>query len=399
MKQNELVNAIASIELPAKNKEQIRQILEEAYLTKHSAGKKASHHSINHAPRFAIAAVLALCLIGISLTSYAAIHYNWLSLFFREEKNTSALKELEQYVTPIEETLETTDLKINLLGDLYSEKQNMGILLCSLHFQKEGDKDAKRLWIDMGKEKDNKYAAGDTYSPGILSSLEKEKDDKYDADDTCYLTPAGTESLGTDTDKPHYSFVSEETLVSTYYDGTMAKDGGYLIGIRYSDAVQSKHKIILQKQTVAGDKITLSKEAVLALPLTHTGELPVKEYTCKEDGSKILLSPIGIRFINLKNENLENKNRDEEWLDTVGILLSTYFMTNDEDAVWLNDITTNASLEEKSSNNSDRFYFQQEFCTLLQPDDIDSVRIYEEKRNLKRTADEMEEPHRSYKAE
>lgn len=378
MKQSELVNAIASIELPAKNKEQIGQTLEEAYLTKHSAGKKASHHFINHAPRFAIAAALALCLIGIPLTSYAAIHYNWLSLFFREEKNTSALKELEQYVTPIEETLETTDLKINLLGDLYSEKQNMGILLCSLHFQKEGDKDTKRLWIDMGKEKNNKDDAGDT----------------------CYLTPAGTESIETPSvQKNHYSFVSEETLVSTYYDGTMAEDGGYLLGIRYSDAVQSKHSIVLQKQTVAGDKITLSKEAVLTLPLTHTSELPVKEYTCKENGSRILLSPIGIRFINLENENPGNKNRDEEWLDTMGILLSTYFMTNDEEAVWLHDITTNASLQEKFSIDSDRFYFQQEFRTLLHPDDIASIRIYEEEKNLKRTKDEMEEPYRSYKAE
>lgn len=389
MKQIELVNAIASIELSTKNKEQIRQTLDEAYLTRHSAGKNASHHSIKHAPRFAIAAALALCLIGIPLTSYAAIHYNWFSLFFREEKNTSALKELEQYITPMEETLETADLKINLLGNLYSEEQNMGILLCSLHFQKDGDNDAKRLWIDMGKEKDAKYDVG------------------Y----TCYLTPAGTESLGTDTDKltepssqkNDYSLVSEETLISTYYDGTMAEDGGYLLGIRYNDALQSKHTITLQKQTVEDGKITMSSEATLTLPHTTTGTLPLKEYTCKENGSKILLSPIGIRFTNLKNENREDKNPDMEvdmeWLNTVGLLHSTYFMTNDKEAVWLSDIATDGSLQEKSSDNSGLFYVQQEFCTLLHPDDIASIRIFEEDKGLKRTADEMDEPYKSYDAE
>lgn len=389
MKQIELVNAIASIELSTKNKEQIRQTLDEAYLTRHSASKNASHHSIKHAPRFAIAAALALCLIGIPLTSYAAIHYNWFSLFFREEKNTSALKELEQYITPMEETLETADLKINLLGNLYSEEQNMGILLCSLHFQKDGDEDAKRLWIDMGKEKDAKYDVG------------------Y----TCYLTPSGTESLGTDTDKltepssqkNDYSLVSEETLISTYYDGTMAEDGGYLLGIRYNDALQSKHTITLQKQTVEDGRITMSSEATLTLPRTTTGKLPLKEYTCKENGSKILLSPIGIRFTNLKNENREDKNPDMEidmeWLNTVGLLHSTYFMTNDKEAVWLSDIATDGSLQEKSSDNIGQFYVQQEFCTLLHPDDIASIRIFEEDKGLKRTADEMDEPYKSYDVE
>lgn len=384
MKQTELVNAIASIELSAKNKEQIRQTLNQAYLNKDSAGQKASHDSVKHVPRFIIAAVLALCLIGIPLTGYAAIHYNWLSLFFWEEKNTSALKELERYVTPIEKTLETTDLKINLLGNLYSEEQNMGILLCSLHFQKDGDREAKRLWIDMGKE----------------------KDDKYDAGDTCYLTPAGIEDLGNSLDKRHglsaqknhYSFVSEETLVSTYFDGTKAENGGYLLGIRYSDALQSKHSIILQK-TVAGDKVTMSNEAELTLPLTHTGKLPVKEYTCKENGSSLLLSPIGICFVNLENGNTENKNQDEEWLNTIGILHSTYFMTDAGEAVWLYDIATDASLQQKSSKDGNSFYLQQEFHTLLHPDDIASIRIYERDKNLKRTANEMKESYRSYQAE
>lgn len=385
MKQTELLNAIASIELSSKNKEQIRQTLNETYLARQSADKKASHHSIRRVPRFAIAAILALCLIGIPLTSYAAIHYNWFSVFFREEKNTSALKELEQYVTPMEETLETTDLNIKLLGNLYSEEQRMGILLCSLHFQEDGDEDAKRLWIDMGKEKDAKYDVG------------------Y----TCYLTPAGTESLGTDTDmltepsaqKNHYSFVSEETLISTYYDGTIAEDGGYLLGIRYNDALQSEHSITLQKQTVAGDGITITNETVLPLPLTQTGKLPVKEYFCKENGSSLLLSPIGIRFIGLENENPENKNQDENWLSTIEIVHSTYFMTNDEEPVWLNDIITDSSLQEKFSDNSERFYLQQEFRTLLNPDTIDTIRIYEQDKNLKRTADEMKEPYQSYKAQ
>lgn len=376
MKQSELYNAIASVNMKSERKEQIRQHLNEAYLAEQAANGKPVPHPKKRVPRFAIAAALALCLVGIPLTSYAAIHYNWFTLFFREEKNTSTLKQLEQYATPLEETLETTDLTINLLGDLYSKEQNMGILLCSLHFEKDGDKDSQRLWIDMGEKEDAKYDVG------------------Y----TCYLTPSGTESLGTDTEnltepeaqKNEYGFVGDDgTLVSTYYDGTMAEDGGYLLGIRYAGDSQNKPDITLQKQTVTGNNINL--EPVLSLPVTQKGMLPCKEYTCKETGSKLLLSPIGISFF-----NLEKEDPDEEWLNTVKILNTTYFIKNDGDAVWLSDMTTDACLQEKNPANKNQFYMQQEFLTLLNPDDIASVRIYQQDKNIKRTEVEMKEAYSNY---
>lgn len=227
--------------------------------------------------RFAVAAALAVCLIGTAATIYAAYQYQWLNMFFNNgSKEADIRKENREKASTEKVIAQNKDYKYTVLNHLYSKDQRMGLVLCSFKFLRDG----------------NAYLNVQDKDQGICLTKDKilvDRDEIMKKQEEKYVTPLHF----------HIEDLYEMPMSSAslaYFDHEMAEDGGYLIGIRYSISTKNK-----------------AEEPELALCLENSGNLKARLPKSKDIES--------IRFVSEK--------KPEDFIDITSIGL-TYNMTADK---------------------------------------------------------------------
>lgn len=230
--------------------------------------------------RYWAAVVAFVLLIPMVPTVYAGIHYKWFSLFFNNSLEYEAdLQGLAEYANTDKTVTETDDFKLTIQGHLYSEEQQGGILICSLIFKNDhcylplNDVDDKALPT-------GRYVLG---KDGKCAGLSEQLEGK---DPICleFYDSEGNQIKG---------------WAVPSYKGELAEDGGYLIGIRYGEKVDSTSNTMMVSDVEYGTpgagtvrKVAYTVKALAKCNLPKAGKLPTVTYT--NDEWDIILSPIGV---------------------------------------------------------------------------------------------------------
>ena len=142
---NQIYNAIDRIQMTKNHKDRLRQSLVQSYeelSQRESTLAKGQNVSATKPgwKRYVVAAVFVLCLAGLPATVYAAYHYQWFSALFKDAYNKELVLEQIANATNLEKiTAETEQYKVTLLANVCSQKQQMGMMVCSVTM-KEGNK-------------------------------------------------------------------------------------------------------------------------------------------------------------------------------------------------------------------------------------------------------------------
>ncbi len=232
--------------------------------------------------RYAVAAAFAVCLLGTAATAYAAVRYQWFRIFFDNGgQETEIMEELLAKASTETVTAEDDNYKFTVLNHLYSKEQQMGLILCSFHFQKEHHTHLEVLDREYNTVVLKKNRVVDWQTFQMENTNNGDRDLQFGIKDE-----------------------SGEEVISAnvkYYTGEMAEDGGYLIGIRYSFDMEKKVEKtpqLLMSLENAGDI-----EDKLKVSLPESGEVACVRFTSENNpGNAIVISPLGMTLTKTGNK-------------------------------------------------------------------------------------------------
>lgn len=304
--------------------------------------------------RYAIAATLAICLLGTAVTAYAAVHSQWFQMFFGNGvQETDVMDELMAKVSTETVTAEDDYYKFTVLNHLYNEEQQMGLVVCSFHFLKEHHThlDARdgENYVALKK---NRVIDGQAFLTEITN--------KADRNLYFYITDKSGKEIGSQN--------------SMYYAGELAEDGGYLIGIRYSFAVEKKieqEPELIMSLMNAGD---INKKLKVQLP--QSGDIECVHFASEgKPGNTIAVSPLGMT-LTISGDKAESSEItfNHDILRDMKLVREGQAMT----AADFGEACEISTLKEQTKT-AYTWYVQKEFANLVDVSEIDYIELDGEK--------------------
>ncbi len=305
------------------------------------------HRSVNRFQRYAACIVLAALFVGLSGTVYAAIHFHWFAGAFHNGITTEAqdiLGELSKYASSEEIVTENNDYKVTVLANLYSEKQEIGLAVCSI-IVKQGCDDYLQMSTKYGVE----YLKGDESVP---------QDEFWEKEKKHYVFPIGHDSH-----------------VEGFYLDAKGKDGGYLCGIRYSGKGVIDDINLGKCMNQSGSKVEFVMNGIT---MPKCVEMPTTEYmSSKCKNTSIVVSPIGFTVCNIGNQEgcLQYDPERAQDFENIynGVIGLEYSQVEFEIKDYASDTTWISDREEAGMYN-----YYQEFARIIDPDDVKSITLNSE---------------------
>lgn len=271
-KYNEMMG---NMHMPEEQREQLREELMRRAEVKEDKSLETRRYRRPVWRRYAVAAALALCLFGTAATAYAAVRYQWFMLFFDNAgQETDILRQYSEKASTEEVTAQNEHYKFTVLNHLYSQDQQMGLIFLSFSFLTEN---YKYLAVNDRQNQRGVILEKD----GIITG-EDEVNEVFE--DTSKLQMSLMVGDGT------YTGVSSGMV--SYFSGELAKDGGYLIGLRYSFTAHDGYvpeDLILSLEN-AGD---VEHKMRVVLPKSEEVE-SVRLVSEDKPEDSIVISPMGM---------------------------------------------------------------------------------------------------------
>lgn len=370
---NKYVDMMEKLQMSQEEKERVENILLQENEKRTEKKKSVS------ARRLAAAAVLAVCLIaGVGVTAYGAVHDQWFSMFFGErtaEKQTAQksmsgkqdtsdklLQKLSRKGDIKTQIKEENGYQVKVLSNVYSWKQNMGLLVCSFHF-KNGD----TSYIDVGNS-DQGSRTDKTLALTAEGAVDYQTYNEQGMGDFLVFSVTG----GKDTSKN----VKDSTQI--YYDGEQDTDGGYLLGIRYqgdSDINLTELKLVVSREQ--GDRKPM--QDVLHVDLPTADDVDTREFvSVKNPSDKVIVSDFGMTYdICIRKDSAEYLQLSDE---------NAYFqdieLVINGKTIHLEDIKTDVvqtKMEEQNTDGLQRCQANTGFRVLIDSSKIKCVRVFGQK--------------------
>lgn len=239
--------------------------------------------------RYAAAAIL-LCIITVPVTICMGNMQGIFKIFGNPDKENTLFK----YITSEKTVTESENFKVTVLNNMYSARQQKGLLVCSLII-KNADK-YMLTWIP------EQFASHTSEVPAGEVVLKK---DGAEITENRRIDTAPDSSKKFDNNSLYFTIgKSGDSIRGTcdeFYMGDKWEDGGYLIGVFYSADYENGQiigtdDITMNIGTYPELKTKYSDEMTLKLPATEDFETVT--YTSKDmPNSKIILSPIGLNAV------------------------------------------------------------------------------------------------------
>lgn len=303
--------------------------------------------------RYAAAAALALCLAGTTATVYAAVHNQWLQMFFDNGKQESAIVE-EIALKASTETVAAQDgnYKFTVINHVYSGEQQMGLILCSLQFLQE-----QHTHLDIWDQAQGEEVI--IKKNGVLPAKDFQEKNTDKAERPLHFMVSG------DSDKMRVASSMQ------YYLGEKAEDGGYLLGIRYSVSMEE----------AAGQKLALSLENAgdindkLNLILPESADIECVHFVSEQKPEDFIdISPLGMTLTTTESRpddgNLE-ETLERDITDSLKLVIGGRTKT-------AQDIVGEGGAAGSIIDETDTaytWYVQQEFTKLLDVSQIDYIEL------------------------
>lgn len=329
-------------------KEQYEQLKEELG---RQAGKKRNITPIWQ--RYAVAAALALCLVGTTVTVYAAVHSHWFQMFFDNENQESALME-EIAEKASTETVEAHDgnYKFTVISHVYSKDQQMGLILCSFQFLQE-----QHTHLDIWNQAQEEDVI--LKKNGVMPAKDFQERNTDKAERPLHFMISG------DPDKMRVASNMQ------YYSGEMAEDGGYLIGIRYSVSLEdaAEQQLVLSLEN-AGD---INDKLKVALP--ESADIECRHFVSEQKPEDFIdISPLGMT-LTLMDDKANYKKLQEAYdlinLENLKVVMGDQTKTVEE--IVGEGGAAGSIIDE--TDTAYTWYVQQEFTKLLDVSQIDYIEL------------------------
>ncbi len=329
-------------------KEQYEQLKEEL---SRQTGKQRSVIPIWR--RYAVAAALALCLIGTTATVYAAVHNQWFQMFFDNAgQEAGIVEEITLKASTKTVAVQDENYKFTVINHVYSKDQQMGLILCSFQFLQEQHTHLD-IW-NRAQEEDVIIKKN-----GVMPALDFRERNTNKAERPLTFTVCG------DSDKMRVA------TCSRYYLGEKAEDGGYLIGIRYSvsmeDAAEQKLVLFLENAGDINDKLNV------VLPESESIEC-VRFVSEQNPEDFIGISAIGLTFT--ITDDRANYGYMEGTYDTATLDELKLVMGDQVKAI--KDVVGGGVVTGSQKDKTDTtytWYVQQEFSKLLDVSQVDYIEL------------------------
>lgn len=338
---SKIYDAIDEIRMSDEMKANIQNVIVQEYEKENYAQKC---RSANRFQKYAACIVLAVCLAGISGIVCAAIHFHCFTDVFHNGVTVEAqriLQQLSKYASSKEAVIENDDYKVAVLANLYSEKQEIGMAVCSITVKKGCDD-----YLQMSTKYGVEYLKGDESVP---------QDEFWEKEKRCFVFPVGHDSH-----------------VEGFYLGEKGKDGGYLCGIRYSGKGAVNDINLGKCVNRSGSKVEYVMEGI---SMPECVEMPTAEYVNGEYGNtSIIVSPIGFTVYNIGNKEgcLKYDPESGSDFDNIysGVIGLEYTQVEFEIRDYASDTTWVSDGEEEGMYN-----YYQEFARIVNPDDVKSITL------------------------
>lgn len=305
--------------------------------------------------RYAVAAALAICLLGTTVTAYAAVRYQWFQLFFDNGNQEAELTE-EFLAKASTETVtaENDKYQYTVLNHLYSEEQQMGLILCSFHFLKEDNTHLTVLDREYNTVvlKKNRVVDGETFQLENAKGADRDLSFRVKSEN-------GKEMV---------------SATMMYFTGEMAEDGGYLIGIRYNFAVEKKMQQIPQLVMALENAGDIEKKLRVSLP--QSGDVACTRFVSEKKAENVIvISPLGMTLTIAidKKKDYQNMLDYEIFEDLKLVMADQSKPVNDSWKGYSTSILTGDSQTEQT------WYIQKEFTNLVDVSQIDYIELDGEK--------------------
>ena len=370
---NKYVDMMEKLQMSQAEKERVENIL------LHENEKRTEKKKSVPARRLAAAAVLAVCLIaGVGVTAYGAVHDQWFSMFFgertaekqvaqksmsgKQDTSDKLLQKLSRKGDIKTQIKEENGYRVKVLSNVYSWKQNMGLLVCSFHF-KNGD----TSYIDVGNL-DQGSRTDKTLALTAEGAVDYQTYNEQGMGDFLVFSVTG----GKDTSKN----VKDSTQI--YYDGEQDTDGGYLLGIRYqgdSDIDLTELKLVVSREQ--GDQKPM--QDVLHVELPTADDVDTREFvSVKNPSDKVIVSDFGMTYdICIRKDSAEYLQLSDE----NACFQDVELVINDK-TIHLEDIKTDAvqtKMEEQNTDGLQRYQAQTGFRVLIDSSKIKYIRVLGQK--------------------
>lgn len=370
---NKYVDMMEKLQMSQEEKERVENIL------LHENEKRTEKKKSVPARRLAAAAVLAVCLIaGVGVTAYGAVHDQWFSMFFgertaekqvaqksmsgKQDTSDKLLQKLSRKGDIKTQIKEENGYRVKVLSNVYSWKQNMGLLVCSFHF-KNGD----TSYIDVGNL-DQGSRTDKTLALTAEGAVDYQTYNEQGMGDFLVFSVTG----GKDTSKN----VKDSTQI--YYDGEQDTDGGYLLGIRYqgdSDIDLTELKLVVSREQ--GDQKPM--QDVLHVELPTADDVDTREFvSVKNPSDKVIVSDFGMTYdICIRKDSAEYLQLSDE----NACFQDVELVINDK-TIHLEDIKTDAvqtKMEEQNTDGLQRYQAQTGFRVLIDSSKIKYIRVLGQK--------------------
>lgn len=305
--------------------------------------------------RYAVAAALAICLLGTAVTTYAAVRYQWFQMFFDNgDQETEIMEEFMAKASAETVTAQDDNYKFTVLNHLYSKEQQMGLILCSFHFQKEHHTHLQVLDREYNSVvlKKNRVVDGQTFQ--MENRNNEDRDLQFGVKDE-----SGKEIISANV---------------KYFTGEMAEDGGYLIGIRYSLDIEKKVEQtpqLLMSLENAGDI-----EGKLKVRLPESGEVACVRFTSENNpGNSIVISPLGMTLTKTGNKKeMTEEHESLGNLDGIKLVMENQTQTIED----LGGGYATGALK-RDMETECTWYTQKEFTNLVDVSEIKYIELDGEK--------------------
>lgn len=336
---------IEQMHMPKEKYEQLREELGR------QAGKKTNITPIWR--RYAVAAALALCLAGTTVTVYAAVHNHWFQMFFDNGNQESAIME-EIALKASTETVEAQDgnYKFTVLNHVYSKDQQMGLILCSFQFLQE-----QHTHLDIWNQAQGEEVV--IKKNGVMPAKDFQERNTDKAERPLHFMVSG------DPDKMRVASNMQ------YYSGAMAEDGGYLIGIRYSVSLEdaAEQELVLSLEN-AGD---INDELKVVLP--ESADIECVRFVSEQNPENFInISPLGMTLTLTDDKTGYKKQQDGYDL----IALENLRVVMEDQAKTVQDIAGEGGAAGSIIDETDTtytWYVQQEFTNLLDVSQVDYMEL------------------------
>lgn len=302
--------------------------------------------------RYAVAAALALCLMGTAATAYAAVHYQWFDVFFDNSgRETEIMQQILGKASTEEVTAQDNNYKFTVRHHLYSKEQQMGLIICSFQFLKE---QYTHLNVRGKEENGVILKKGGMIDGQVFMEKNENKSERE-----LYF------HIGNETGR-QMAF-SEASYLA---DENMTEDGEYIIGIRYNfraeNAGEPTPDLTLSLEN-AGDV-----EGNLKVRLPQSQEIEsVRFASGKNPKDVFVISPIGMTLTMTADKADHPQNIfDDELMDSLKVVMDGEMKTNADLA---GDYET--SVLEEETELSYTWCLQRGFTELMDVSKIDYIEL------------------------